>query len=55
MAGYGRGKSGKGGGFIGNLAKLGGKGKKLSLQSDMQTKGDSVGLKKASKQAHKRV
>lgn len=55
MAGYGQGKSGKGGGFVGNLAKLGGKGRKLKLDSDMQTKGDSMSLKKASKQAHKRV
>lgn len=55
MAGYGRGKSSKGGGFVGNLAKLGGKGRKLDLKSDMKPQGDTVSLKKAPKQAHKRV
>ena len=34
MAGYGKSKKG---GFTGNLVKLGGSGRKLSLKSDMRT------------------
>jgi hypothetical protein len=46
----------KKGGFTGNMAKLGGKGHKLSLKSDFR--GDSAvnsTFKKARKQAHKKV
>lgn len=48
---YGKTKSG---GFTGNLAKIGGSRKKLSLHSDMK---ETVHphMKKASKQAHKRA
>lgn len=53
MAGYGKSKSG---GFVGNLSKLGGSGKKLALKSDMRSENMSNGsTKKASKQAHKKV
>jgi hypothetical protein len=49
-------KGKKSGGFVGNLAKIGGTRKKLSLHSDMK---DSTmvhpSMKKASKQAHKRA
>jgi hypothetical protein len=55
MAGYGKGKSSKGGGFVGNLAKLGGSSKKLNLKSDMKPEGAITGLKKGAKQAHKKV
>jgi len=54
MAGYGR-KS-KRGGFVGNLAKMGGRMKKLRLKTDM--KGEHLAhpsLGKAHKQAHKKV
>lgn len=47
----------KSGGFVGNLAKLGGSSKKLSLKSDM-VKGGNMShptMKKAGKQAHKKV
>ena len=46
----------KSGGFTGNLAKLGGGKRKLSLKSDFR--GESAvnsTFKKASKQAHKKV
>ena len=46
----------KKGGFVGNLAKLGGKSRKLHLKSDL--KGDSMvhgSYKKGAKQAHKKV
>lgn len=46
----------KSGGFSGNLVKLGGRGRKLSLKSDM--KADSLvhsTRKKGSKQAHKKA
>ena len=54
MAGYG--KSKKSGGFVGNLAKIGGSARKLSLKSDMSS-GSTVHphIKKAHKQAHKRA
>jgi hypothetical protein len=55
MAGYGKGKTSKGGGFVGNLAKLGGSSSKLSLKSDMKEGGAMAGLKKGAKQAHKKV
>lgn len=55
MAGYGKGKTSKGGGFVGNLAKLGGSSKKLALKSDMKPEGAITGLKKGAKQAHKKV
>ncbi len=56
MAGYGKGKRG---GFVGNLAKLGGGKRKLKLAGDMRpeniTGGGFPGFKKATKQAHKKV
>ncbi len=46
----------KSGGFVGNLAKLGGHGRKLALKTDMRSESMPHGsLKKASKQAHKKV
>ena len=55
MAGYGKSKS-KRGGFVGNLAKLGGSKRKLSLAGDMRSENLTHGtMKKASKQAHKKV
>lgn len=46
----------KRGGFVGNLAKLGGKSKKLALKSDMRPETMVHGsMKKASGQAHKKV
>ncbi len=46
----------KRGGFIGNMSKLGGSGKKLALKSDMRSESMvNSTLKKASKQAHKKV
>jgi hypothetical protein len=51
--GYGKSKSG---GFVGNLSKLGGGKRKLALKTDMRDESMPHGsLKKASKQAHKRV
>ena len=52
MAGYGS----KRGGLIGNLAKLGGRSRKLNLKTDMN-KESAVhpSFKKAQKQAHKKV
>ena len=53
MAGYGKSKSG---GFSGNLAKIGGSGKKLDLKSDMKESSMVHGnMKKAAKQAHKKA
>lgn len=54
MAGYGKSKRG---GFVGNLAKLGGSGKKLKLAGDMRPEHFKQGasFKKAGKQAHKKV
>lgn len=52
MAGYGKSKKG---GFTGNLVKLGGSGRKLSLKSDMRTENMKPSLGKGSKQAHKRA
>ncbi len=49
--GYGRGKRG---GFVGNLSKLGGSSRKLSLKSDMKET-PHPSMKKAAKQAHKRA
>lgn len=52
---YGKSRS-KRGGFLGNMVKIGGARKKLSLKSDMRS--DSLNgatIKKASKQAHKRA
>jgi hypothetical protein len=54
MAGYGKGKTSKGGGFVGNLAKLGGSKSKLSLKTDMKEP-PMAALKKGHKQAHKKV
>lgn len=55
MAGYGKSKS-KRGGFVGNLAKLGGAKHSLSLKSDMRGENMTHGtMKKAAKQAHKKV
>jgi hypothetical protein len=46
----------KRGGFVGNLAKLGGKSRKLALKSDMRSETMVHGsMKKADSQAHKRV
>jgi len=56
MAGYGR-KS-KSGGFVGNLAKLGGTSRKLKLTGDMRPEHlgkQTATFKKAAKQAHKKV
>lgn len=52
MAGYGKGKKG---GFSGNLVKLGGKSRKLSLKSDMRAESMTPSMKKGAKQAHKRA
>lgn len=50
------GKKSKSGGFMGNLSKLGGSKKKLSLNTDMKNENLAAGgLKKAHKQAHKKV
>ena len=46
---------GKKGGFVGNLAKLGGKSSKLALKSDMRAENMTPSTKKAGKQAHKKV
>jgi hypothetical protein len=55
MAGYGKSKA-KHGGFVGNLAKLGGSKRKLSLAGDFRSENMTHGtMKKASKQAHKKV
>jgi len=52
---YGKGRS-KSGGFVGNLSKLGGSGRKLNLKTDMKTDSHhAASMKKAHKQAHKRV
>jgi len=54
MAGYG--KKSKRGGFVGNLAKLGGSSRKLKLAGDMRPENlTNSTFKKASKQAHKKV
>ena len=53
MAGYG--KKSKRGGFMGNLAKLGGSKRKLTLAGDMRPENMNPGMKKAHKQAHKKV
>lgn len=55
MAGYG--KKGKHGGFMGNLAKMGGQRSKLKLAGDMRPEnfGHAASFKKAGKQAHKKV
>lgn len=46
----------KAGGFTGNLVKLGGRGRKLSLKSDMKSESLVHSTrKKGSKQAHKRA
>jgi len=53
---YGKSRGRKSGGFIGNLSKLGGSGRKLSLRTDMKSDSDhATSMKKAHKQAHKRV
>lgn len=55
MAGYGKSKS-KHGGFVGNLAKLGGSKRKLALAGDMRAENlTHSNYKKATKQAHKKV
>lgn len=48
-------RGGKKGGFVGNLAKLGGKSKKLKLSGDMRNDNMVGGFKKGAKQAHKKV
>jgi hypothetical protein len=54
MAGYAR--NSKKGGFVGNLAKLGGSRRKLRLAGDMRPENlTNSTFKKASKQAHKKV
>lgn len=54
MAGYG--KKSKRGGFVGNLAKLGGSKRKLTLAGDFRPENTQThGFKKAAKQAHKKV
>ena len=54
MAGYGR--KGKGGGFVGNLSKMGGAKSKLKLAGDMRAENlQGASFKKAGKQAHKKV
>jgi len=52
---YGKSRS-KRGGFTGNMVKIGGGKRKLSLKSDMRSE-NLVGatMKKGSKQAHKRA
>lgn len=46
----------KSGGFVGNLSKLGGGKRKLSLKTDMKDSNmPHPSMKKASKQAHKKV
>jgi hypothetical protein len=51
-----KGHKSKSGGFVGNLAKLGGKSSKLKLAGDFRPENMTHGsMKKASKQAHKRV
>lgn len=55
MRGYGKSKA-KHGGFVGNLAKLGGSKRKLALAGDMHAENLTHGtFKKATKQAHKKV
>lgn len=52
----GRGGRSKRGGFVGNLAKLGGGSRKLALKTDFRGENAVHGsLKTAAKQAHKRV
>jgi hypothetical protein len=51
-----RGGKSKSGGFVGNLSKLGGAGRKLALKTDMRSESMPHGsFKKAGKQAHKRA
>jgi hypothetical protein len=46
----------KGGGFVGNLAKLGGRQRRLAMKTDMRNEHlVHSDFKKSSKQAHKRV
>ena len=53
---YGKSSSRKSGGFVGNLAKLGGGKRKLRLKTDMDASSAvHPSFKKAHKQAHKRV
>jgi hypothetical protein len=53
--GYGRGRR-KSGGFNGNLSKLGGSKRKLTLKSDMMADNMAHGsMKTAHKQPHKKV
>ena len=55
MRGYGKSKA-KHGGFVGNLAKLGGSKRKLAVATDMHSENLTHGsFKKAHKQAHKKV
>jgi hypothetical protein len=54
MAGFG--KKTKSGGFVGNLAKIGGRGRRLALKSDMRAETLAhPSFKKAGKQAHKKA
>ena len=49
-------KGKKSGGFVGNLTKIGGSRKKLSLHSDMKdSSAVHPSMKKGAKQAHKRA
>ena len=52
MAGYGKSKKG---GFSGNLVKLGGSSRKLTLKSDMRAENMKPSMGKGSKQPHKRA
>jgi hypothetical protein len=53
---YGKSKGRKSGGFVGNMAKIGGSGKKLALKTDMAASSMVHGsMKKGAKQAHKRA
>ena len=53
---YGKNKGRKSGGFTGNLAKIGGSGRKLALKTDMKSENMVHGsMKTGAKQAHKRA
>jgi len=51
-----KGHRSKSGGFVGNLAKLGGRSRKLAIKTDMRNEHlVHSDFKKGAKQAHKRV
>lgn len=53
---HGMARKAKSGGFVGNLAKLGGGSRKLALKTDMRSESmPHPSMKKAGKQAHKKV